>query len=66
MEYSIIYFCLLLFVLITGFYIGRSSRKAKIEDLRHEISEFYLENQALTLKVQELEAKLEMKDSLAN
>jgi hypothetical protein len=46
---------------IIGFLIGKLCFKNKMEDLRQSMADLYLENQALTLKIQKLEAKPEKK-----
>lgn len=50
---------LIIVFFITGFLIGKNRKKAVVEDLRHDMSDIYLQNQALILRVQELEAELD-------
>lgn len=58
---------LTLLIFITGFYLGKNRKKTVVEDLRHDMSDIYLRNQALILRVQELEAMLDgCKESLPN
>lgn len=62
MSGGIINFYFLAFMFIIGFLIGKLSSKNKMEDLRQNMADLYLENQALTLKIQELEAKSKKKN----
>jgi hypothetical protein len=61
MSSVIVNFYFLAFMFIIGFLIGKLCFKNKMEDLRQSMADLYLENQALTLKIQKLEAKPEKK-----
>jgi hypothetical protein len=58
---GIVNFYFLAFTFIIGFLIGKLLFKSKMEDLRQNMADLYLENQALTLKIQKLEAESKRK-----
>jgi regulator of replication initiation timing len=58
---GIVNFYFLAFTFIIGFLIGKLLFKSEMEDLRQNMADLYLENQALTLKIQKLEAESKRK-----
>jgi len=56
-EYTITIIIFMVFFVL-GFIMSYILSRSKIRELGDLLDDFYLENQALTLKVQEFEAKL--------